>query len=589
MQLYLLMKKWDIQHKAALKITDSDFSELIAIILKNRGITKRESEAFLNPQLEDITPDSVGIDKKHLSKTLNRITEAIKQQEKIIVYGDYDVDGITGTAVLWETLHSMGANVMPYIPHRVDEGYGLSTKGISNIMNMPQPKADQPLAENIKLIITVDNGIVANAAVDFANEQGIDVIITDHHVSADGHQNLPNAFAVVHTTQLCGAGVAWILAKELKKNVIPDFDRGSIQIDSRFRGNDSPEEDTHLELAALGTIADLVPLTGANRAIVKHGLKKLCSTKRKGLLALFEEAGCEQSTLGVYQVGHIIAPRLNATGRMESAMDSLRLLCTKDERRAYELAASLGRTNKERQQVMFSAAEHASLTLKGRNALKKLLIVADEKYPEGVIGLVAGRLVEEYYRPAIVISKGEKMSKGSVRSVNGFNIIEFLRNSSEYFVNVGGHPMAAGFTIETEKLEAFQKALEDMAESILDDSTLTRSLRIDTVIPFSFITTDLYLALQQLAPFGMGNPEPTFLSEKVEIKDIRLLGKDNKHLKLLLQQEYGPILEAVAFGMGELYGSYAIGDLVDAVYTVDENTWQGNTKLQLKVKDLRKE
>jgi single-stranded-DNA-specific exonuclease len=269
-------------------------------------------------------------------------------------------------------------------------------------------------------------------------------------------------------------------------------------------------------------------------------------------------------------------------------MDSLRLLCTKDANRAAELASLLGRTNRERQSVMFNASEHASLSLKGREALKKLLIVSDETYPEGVIGLVAGRLVEEYYRPAIVISKGEKMSKGSVRSVNGFNIIEFLRSASDYFVNVGGHPMAAGFTVETEKLEKMQELLEEMAEGLLHDSILTRSLKIDAVIPFSLISDEFYRSIQQLAPFGMGNPEPTFVSEKVEVKDIRILGKDGKHLKLLLQQEFGQILETVAFGMGDLFNSIKKGDFIDVAYTVDENTWNGITKLQLKVKDIKK-
>jgi single-stranded-DNA-specific exonuclease len=572
------MKNWKVLNSSKFKVQNEKFDELIHILLHNRGLeTEYEIGEFLYPRLEYVTPDSVGLDKKQLQKTLQRISQTIKDKEKVIVYGDYDVDGITGTAILWETLHEMGADVMPYIPHRVDEGYGLSKKGISNVtLQMP----------NVKLIITVDNGIVANEAVDFANKQGIDVIITDHHVSAgegkphpspreEGESRnasgLPDAYSIVHTTNLCGAGVAWLLSKALKGE------------DVSLAG-----EDTLLELATLGTIADLVPLTGANRAIVREGLKYLSRTKRKGLLALFEESGSDPTTIGVYQVGHVIGPRLNATGRMESAMDSLRLLCTKDTNRAYQLAAMLGKTNRERQQVMFQATEHASLAVKGRETLKKLLVVSHDSYPEGVIGLVAGRLVEEYYRPSIVISRGEKVSKGSVRSIQGFNIIEFLRSASDYFVNVGGHPMAAGFTIQTEKLEAFQTALEELAEGLLQDETLVRSLRIDMELPLTHVNRQLYLALQQLAPFGMGNPEPTFLSKRVEIKDIRLLGADGKHMKLLLQQDFGPILEAVAFGMGELYSSFTKGDLIDIVYTIDENTWKGNTKLQLKVKDLKK-
>ncbi len=557
------MKKWEYKTDTT---GHKNVQDILTLLLASRGLsTEAEVKAFLSPKLEDVTLKSVGIDEREVKKTLKRIEDAIAKKEKIIIYGDYDVDGITGTAILWETLYALGANVLPYLPHRIEEGYGLSIKGITNLKNK---------FPDTSLIITVDNGIVASEAVSYANNEGIDVIITDHHVSAEaGMLSKPAAFAIVHTTQLCGAGVAWLLAKALKSH------------DSKIKRTDY---DHHLELATLGTIADLVPLTGANRTIVLHGLKALRKTERKGLLSLFSESELDPDKIGVYQVGHIIAPRLNATGRMESAMDSLRLLCTKDDKRSRELAGLLGRVNRERQQVMFQATEHASLSVKKRKVLKKLLMVSDETYPEGVIGLVAGRLVEEYYRPAIVIAKGEKTSKGSVRSINGFNIIEFLRNSSEYFVNVGGHPMAAGFTIETEKLEKLQEVLEAAAEELLDDTTLTKTLRIDAALSFTDINQELYQTLQQLQPFGMGNPEPVFASEKVEVKDTRPLGREGKHLKFLLQQDFGDILEAVAFGMGELSTKIAPGDLIDVAYTIDENTWNGKTKLQLKVRDIKK-
>lgn len=533
------------------------------LLFVSRGLhTESEITQFLFPTLADVTPDAVGIDTNELAKALQRINKAVISKEKIIVYGDYDVDGITGAAILWETLHAMHADVFPYIPHRVDEGYGLSVKGITNLLKK---------YPDTKLIITVDNGIVANEAVDFAREKNIEVIITDHHVSAGEEKHaMPDALAIVHTTKLCGAGVAWVLSRALHEYKV------------------DPAEDTLLELAALGTVADLVPLTQANRTIVKYGLEKLQKTKRKGLVALFQESELDQKSLGVYQIGHVIGPRINAAGRMESGMDSLRLLCTRDSRRAEELAHRLGNTNKERQQVMFQATEHASLSVKNRESLRKLLFVSHDTYPEGVIGLIAGRLVEEYYRPAIVVSRGEKTSKGSVRSVNGFNIIDFLRQSSEYFVNVGGHPMAAGFTVETDQLEKLQTLLEEMAEELVGDDILIRTLKIDMKIPFKIITRELYKKIQELQPFGMGNPEPMFVSKKVEVKDMRLLGKDSQHLKLMLQQDYGPIFEAIAFGMGNWYSELTKGDQVDVVYTIDENTWQGNTKLQLKVKDLKK-
>jgi len=549
------MKRWEILNKLKLKSAQQTVKGIIDILLENRGLnTKKEIESFLNPKLTDITLDAVGIDKTAVKKTVDRINTAINTQEQVIIYGDYDVDGLTASAILWETLFSLKSNVKPYIPHRLDEGYGLSIKGIDSLLTQ-YPET--------KLIITVDNGIVANIAVDYANQKGIQVIITDHHVKSD---ILPNALHIVHTTNLCGAGIAWILAQELTTII---------------------ENDNLLELAALGTIADLVPLKNANRIIVKYGLEKLTRTKRAGLLALFNESGIMNGSIGSYEVGHIIAPRLNATGRMNTAMDSLRLLCTKDSNRAQQLASLLGATNKERQSVMMEAVKHATLSVHDRSVLKKLLVVTDDSYPEGVIGLVAGRLVEEFYRPSIVISKGKKISKGSVRSINGFNIIEFLRQSSEYFINIGGHPMAAGFTIETNKIEKMTEVLEKFAHEIMKEELFIRTIKIDCEIPLDIIDDEFFSSIQTLSPFGMGNPEPAFLSKNLVVKNIRSLGKDGKHLRLSVSQK-STVIEAIAFGFGEQSKSINTGEIVDLVYTVDENKWNGIRKLQLKVKDIVK-
>jgi single-stranded-DNA-specific exonuclease len=545
------MKKWKILSKLNTPKQTND--EIIKLLLENRNIKdKEEIEEFLNPQLKNITLDSVGIDKKQLKTAMTRIYKAIEKNEQIIVYGDYDVDGITGSAILWETLHSMKAKVLPYIPDRIEEGYGLSLKGIENLSSK---------IPDIKLIITVDNGIVAKEAVQFANKCGYDVIITDHHVT---DAVLPDALAIVHTTKMCGAGVAWLFSKELKKS----------------------DDDPHLELAALGTIADLVPLTDANRAIVKFGLEKISRTPRPGLLKLFKTAGIEKEILGVYEIGYLIAPRLNAAGRIEKAMDSLRLLCTKDKTKAQNLAEKLELINRDRQLLTKQATEHASMTVKMQDSLKKIIIVSHESYQQGVIGLVAGKLVEEYYRPSIVISKGEKHSKASARSIDGFNIIEFLRLTPEYFVNLGGHPMAAGFTIVTEKITTLKQTLESSVEKILDEQTLTKTLKIDCEIPLETITKEFYSTLQQLAPFGMKNPEPVFATKNVTVKNIKVLGKDNKHLKLILGMDASKDFDAIAFGMGELARDLKIGDKINVAYNIDENTWNGKTKLQLKVRDI---
>ena len=559
----------------------SNLKDLIKTLLRNRGIkTRKEKEEFLNPKLENITIKSVGIGKKQLQKAIGRIQKAIKTKEKIVVFGDYDVDGICGTAILWETLNSLGADVMPYIPHRIDEGYGLSSKGISNIKYQ---------ISNIKLIITVDNGIVANKAVEFANKKGIDVIITDHHVPS---KKLPNAFAIVHTTKLCGAGVAWLLAQEVKKHLSvisnPEGMRDPNGI-SRSARNDNKQDD-HLELVALATIADLVSLVGANRTFVKFGLEELRQTKRIGLLELFKEAGLDQLTIGVYEVGHIIAPRLNAMGRLEYAMDSLRLLCTKNRERAATLAQKLGNTNRERQELTLATFENSKFKIQNSKSQfknKNLLFIADASYQQGIIGLVAGKLVEEFYRPAIVVSIGKKYSKASARSVAGFNIIEFIRGSSEMLVDAGGHPMAAGFTIETSKLDLLQKTLEDKAIELLDEEKLTRTLRIDCEFPLSMIEIDLYREIQKLAPFGMGNPEPTFVSKRVVIEDMRLVGAEKKHIKFRFKiYDLRFMIDGIAFGMGGRANEFHIGDKVDIVYRIDEDTWNGDEKLQLKIKDI---
>ena len=554
--------KFKVQNsKFKIEKKESGIKDLINILLVNRGAkTKKEIEEFLNPKLKNVSTNSVGINKKQLSKAVSRIQNAIKNKENIVVFGDYDVDGICGTAILWETLNSLGAKVMPYIPHRIDEGYGLSLAGISNLKSQ---------ISNVRLIITVDNGIVANKAVDFANDQDIDVIITDHHVPS---KVLPKAFATVHTTKLCGTGVAYILSQEIQKILNTKY----------------LIHNTHLELVALATVADLVPLKGANRTLLKFGLEQLQKTTRRGLLELFKEAGLQKDAIGVYEIGHMIAPRLNAMGRLEYAMDSLRLICTNNKKRAEDLAYLLGSTNKERQDLTLQNVLHAiERVKKQKSKVKNLLFIVHESYEQGVIGLVAGKLVEEFYKPAIVVSKGERYSKASARSVSGFNIIEFIRSASELLVDAGGHPMAAGFTVETTKLLKLQKVLEEKAELILTEDLLIRSLKIDCELPLEFIDINLYESLQKLAPFGMGNPEPTFLSKKAVVEDLRLVGAEGKHLKLNVKCQMSNVkFGGIGFGMGEMFSKIKIGDRIDIAYTIDINEWNGEQRLQLKIKDI---
>lgn len=533
--------------------------KLQEILLKNRGlITEKEIKEFLNPDIKKISIKSLGINQKTVGKSLKRIRTAIDNKEKIIIYGDYDVDGITASAILWETLRDVGADVMPYMPHRVTHGYGLSEKGLADMLK-EFPKA--------KVVITVDNGIVADNGVNFANKKGLDVVITDHHLPS---KELPKAFSIVHTTKICGAAVAYILAKEIKKKF------------------NYKVADNHLELVALATVADLMPLMGPNRAFLKKGLEELRETKRVGLLEIFKEAMIDKEKIGTYEIGHIIAPRLNAMGRLEHAIDSLRLLCTPNKNRAGELAKKLGLTNKDRQKLTFDTLIHAKEALDGK-IMKKLIFISNETYEEGIIGLVAGRLAEEFYRPSIVISKGKLISKASARSVKGFNIIEFIRQAESYLVNAGGHPGAAGFSFETKNLAKLRKKLEDLAEKILDEKILLKKIRVDCELDLSLIGESLYKVLKQFEPFGMANPQPTFLAKGIMLESTKIVGFDGKHLKFLLRFGDKPenIISAIAFGMADRIESLKKGDKVDIVYTVEENIWNDRINYELRVKNLR--
>lgn len=550
------MKNWKtINSTSHLALRSS--KEIIKVLLENRGLkTKKQVGEFLNPGLDLVNIKSAGIDPSEVKKALKRIRKAIENNENIVIYGDYDVDGICGAAIIWETIYSFYKNVTPYIPDRIDEGYGLSLKGIENL---------KLKIKNLGLIITVDNGVVAYDAVDYASKNKIDVIITDHHVLG---KKKPRSFATIHTTKLCGAGVAYLFAQEISK--IPN---------TKYRIPNTP-----IELVALATVADMVPLIGNNRTLLKFGLEKLQKTKRVGLLALFDQAAIQKENIGVYEIGHIIAPRLNAAGRVANAMDSLRLICTNDPVKARLLALKLGQTNTERQVLTTEMSTHA-ISLFGKKENPNILFAASSDYNQGIIGLVASRLVESYYRPSIALSIGEKVSKGSARSVPGFNIIEFIRMHSEFLIDAGGHPMAAGFTIKTAQIEAFKTALEKSSLGLVTAEHMTRNINIDCELPFKAISLGLIYEIEKLSPFGVGNPEPVFVSNNVRVDGLKLVGKDKNHLKLELSQN-GKSFPAIFFASVGV--NIKENDNVDVAYNASVNIWNDRKTLQLKIKDMKK-
>lgn len=547
------MKKWRI--KSSDSSQELKAEDVVAQLLRNRSITsKKEINEFLYPKIEHVTIESSGIERAQYIKFQERIARAIDEKDKIVIYGDYDVDGVCATAILWETLYSKSKNVEPYIPDRVSEGYGLSIKGIENLLSK---------SPDTKIIITVDNGIVAHEAVKFANKKGIDVVITDHHVKG---KIISDAFCVLHTTSLCGAGIAWVIAKELG-----------------FETSKRIEE--KLELACIATVADLVPLTHNNRAIVKAGLKGIKTTKRVGIRALLKNAGIDQTTVGVYAIGHLIAPRINATGRIQSAMNALRLICTNNEEKATSLSSLVSQVNTERQELTEKSIKHARLLTLENDFSNRINVVADKSYNPGIIGLIASGLVESYYKPSFAISIGDEISKGSARSITGVNIIELLRSLGDTLVEAGGHPMAAGFSIRTDKIDDFKKELSLKSESVVTDEILERYINIDTLIPFRLINNKILNEIEKLEPFGMGNPEPVFATEKVEIVEVRKIGKEKNHLKLKVKSDK-KVLDAVAFKWADKI-EIESGDIVDIAYTIDENVWNGKISIQLKIRDIR--
>ncbi|OGD81521.1 single-stranded-DNA-specific exonuclease RecJ [Candidatus Curtissbacteria bacterium RIFCSPLOWO2_01_FULL_39_62] len=519
---------------------------LLSILANNRGLTtKNKLDEFLNSSLKHI----LDLKPTDLKKAVSRVEKALKNKEKIIVYSDYDADGICASAIVWETLFDLGADVMPYVPHRIKEGYGLSKLAIRKLAS-----------KGTKLIVTVDHGVTALDEIEFAKKLAVDIIVTDHHLKP---KSPPKPVAMVHTTQLCGGGVAWRFCWEIVKKIKPSYKKVLVE---------------KLELAAIATVADLVPLIGANRAIVKLGLEKLNKTKRPGLKSLIRSSAVS-GPLNSHDIGHAIAPRINAMGRLEHGMDSLRLICAKNQKKADELASLLSVTNSKRQTLTTNAVDQA-LNMFNKDQLVGVL--DHESWHQGVIGLVASKLVESHYRPMVAISRGPELSKGSARSIQGFNIVEAIRASSEFLTDAGGHPMAAGFTIKTKYIKAFAKNINIYAQKTLSAEMLTPTLKIECELDSRDINAETLKLIKTFEPYGVGNPSPIFLTRNMIVEDVRGVGAQSKHLKLQISNH-----NAIGFNMGEKRYNLRPGNSVDVVYTIDEDNYNGAGKVQMKIKDLR--
>lgn len=542
------------------------FEQLEQILLKNRQIGKIQTEkSFLHPPSPlKLDYKDVGLNEEEMRKAINLIKNNLENNNQIVIYSDYDADGVCAGAILWQALHLVGARVTPFIPSREEDGYGLSISGINKILKMfPGEKP---------LLITVDNGIVAYEAAVYAKEHKLNLIITDHHVKAEKKILCD---ALIHTTQLCGAGVAWFLARRILKKF--------------KKKKEIPEYENTFDILTIATVADMVPLVNFNRQIVKFGLEKLRATSRPGLLALFEEAGIDKEKIDSYEIGFIIGPRLNATGRIsDSALNSLRILCVQNPEKARALAQELESVNRERQNLTFSQTELAifSLQQKYTDLTKtKIILTIDTSYNQGVIGLIAGRLTEKFNRPAIVISQGEKISKASARSIAEFNIINALRKLENILINCGGHPMAAGFTIDTDKIFDFQEKIEQIVEEELSQSSLEKKISIDCEISAELLNEKMFDLLKNFSPFGMGNWQPVFILKACEIQSLRFFGNQNQHIKIFFKKN-DKIFDAVGFNSAQKFAGLTNGQKIDLVFSVAENDVKNKSYLQLKVREI---
>lgn len=557
-------KVWNLisydKERASRLARECGTDDFAVLLLQSRGIdTPEKINAFLYSSPEGLSSPYL---LKDMDYAVNRIRLALDNGEKILVYGDYDADGVTATALLYSYLEASGADVSYYIPSRINEGYGLSANAAEKIAD-----------SGYQLVITVDNGIAAIEEAAFFKSRGIDLIVTDHHKVGS---ELPDAVAVVDPhreddyspeKELAGVGVALKLCAALEdgeySSVLEDF----------------------ADIAAIGTIADIVPLTGENRIIASAGLSSLENCCRPGLVALIEKLGCADKPITSSTVAFAIAPRINAAGRMDSAYTALELLITDEEERAYELADMINAANTERQgreQEMTSQVEEY-LDLQPLRRLDKVIVAAGRGWHPGIIGIVASRLVDRYGRPAIVISVDENgVCRGSGRSIEGFSLYDALSAVSDELIQFGGHTLAAGFSVKEENIEAFREKINAYAASC---ESVYPSVDIDCRLNPANITADILDSLSLLEPFGAGNPSPTFGLFGMKITGIRSIG-GNKHIKLTLSRGKA-VISAVRFGQSVDDFPFREGDVIDAAVKIERNDHMGEVLVSIQIKDVR--
>ncbi len=545
------MSLWKIAPKIPTTLDYLGLNQITSQLLYNRGIMPDEAESFLR---SDICYDPMLF--TDMGKVVERIKLAVSSGEKILVYGDYDVDGICAVSILWDYLYTkMHANVIPFIPSRFNDGYGLSQKQV-----------DKFIADGTSLIITVDCGITAISVAGKIKRDGVDLIITDHH---HPKEEIPDCFAIIHPqkgypfSEITGSAVVYKLIQAISGNI------------------DTSE---YMDLVALSTICDIVDLKLENRSFVKSGLKVINSKKRVGIAKLMEVSNID--FVDVYHIGYILGPKINASGRIYDAFDGLRLLNTKREEYAHILALKLDNLNKERKKLL--ADTLSDIMPQIDDSLDFNLVMSDD-WHEGIIGLVAGRITEISNRPTIVLTKKLKdLYTGSARSINGFNIVDYLEKNASLLESFGGHTAAAGLQIKQKNIPILKKALEQDARKFFKNITKDKIINIDSVISMSNICESLYDEINTLSPFGKGNSVPVFLVQGVKILSVYNIGKSNEFLKMKLTDKKGDnVFDAIWFTPNLTTDILSTLAYIDIVFSLNKNVWGNITRIEFRIIDLK--
>ena len=567
-------RKWTVKpaadpEKAAQLATELGIDRVLANLLVQRGVeTFEQARSFFRPRLEDLHDPFLMAD---MDKAVERVHQAIVKGEKILVYGDYDVDGTTAVALVYSFIRRFTHLVDFYIPDRYDEGYGLSYKGL-----------DWASDNGVQLVITLDCGIKAIDKVEYARGKGIEVIICDHHLPEN---ELPAAVAVLDPKRedchypfddLCGCGVGFKLAQGYVKKY--DLDPELL----------SPL----LDLQVVSIASDLVSMTGENRILAHFGLKRLNENPRKGLLAMINLAKLEPGHINIDDIVFKIGPRINAAGRMESGRMAVELLTATDDQTAFRIGEQINDSNNERKSIDREITQEALEMVRSGNALEteNVTIVYNPTWNKGVVGIVASRLVEAYYKPTVVLTKSNGFVTGSARSVQGFDLYASIESCADLLENFGGHVYAAGLTMKEENLEEFCKRMNRFVSGNITREELTPVVEIDGYLDFSQITPKFTRILKQFQPFGPGNSNPVFLTEDVyDAGNGRKVGAGGVHLKLDLMQESQPYrqIAAIGFNMADYYDYIKAGNPIDICYSIVENFYRGSSTIQLRLKDIR--